>query len=174
MPISNNAKTLEVPDAATLKEFLAQARKSWTTAHLEAVRRRGRPSEEKRVFDACTKIWRQRDGERRLTQGQFIRAVQEKLGAERLHPDTIERHVKEWIRCHLTLDEVPPSYLKKPEVQEACMQLAALSDAWRKHEPAIRSFLASLPPGAKMKDVRRLLDAQRKLPPAIKPRRSSP
>ena len=173
MPIRNNVNTLEVPDPGILKEFLAHARKVWTAAHPDAVGRRGRPSEQKRVFDACAKIWQDRQGKHRLTQGQFIRAVQEMFGEQSLHPDTIERHVKEWICWHLTLDECPPSYLKKPEVQESVAMLVALGHAWTTHLPAIQSFVASLPPNTKWKDFRQVLDAQKKIPRSTRPRRSS-
>ena len=85
MPIRNNFNTLEVPDSGIWKEFLAHARKIWTAAHPEAVGRRRRPSEQKRVSDACDKICQDREGKCRLTEGHFIQAVEENLGPQAPH-----------------------------------------------------------------------------------------
>jgi hypothetical protein len=166
-------KALAVPDALNLKHFLSQARTVWIAAHPEQAGRRGRPSERKRVFDACDRIWQERDGKRRLTQGWLIRSVQEMLDSQRLHQDTIKRHVKEWIECTLTLSEIPQSYLKKPEVQEAVILLDTLFDAVKKHWPAIQSLVSRLPPDTKLKDVGKALEAQQKVLPSSARRRTS-
>ena len=127
MSVRNNVTTLAVPDAATWKVFLAHARNAWTAAHPRHVERRGRPSSEEHIFDACITIYQQQkpSQKRHLTPGQLIRKVKDLLGVQCPSSGTVELHVKKWIARHWTLDDLSPGYLRPKEGKEICAILNA-------------------------------------------------
>lgn len=120
---------------------LREARKNYREKNPVPRNKGGRPSLQSKVWTACDDVWKewgQRFPRHHSTMTALLQKVADKIPGDRIDQRRIENHVRSWISCHLTVDEVPKSwlttkegrrvakvdaFLKSPKTQAAVQQL---------------------------------------------------
>lgn len=135
---------LEVPDQSSEKDFIkaaicearGQARQSWRQRNKHVQNKGGRRKLQGAVRKACNDIWKEwgeKFPRRNSTAAVLVQAVTLRVpgkgrGKEKREDlRTIEKYVREWISCNLTIAQVPDSWLRKPAGQKLVRQQAWIS-----------------------------------------------
>jgi len=107
--LSTPPEFLPVPNAPSEKDFLKNATAVWRQANPDREKpKRGRRSSQEQIFELCEKYY-DRTKSKKSSVGKLIDKVTESLGKQEisLSPDTIKRHVREWMMKELTWQEMP-------------------------------------------------------------------
>lgn len=88
---------LDVPDAPSLKQFLANAKAAWCATHPHREKRRGRPYKMGVVFEIFWEAECRGLLTRTPTQGELFRLVQHRLAGQAPCERAIRRYAKMWL-----------------------------------------------------------------------------
>lgn len=140
---------INVPDGSSEKEFIKaivqearlQAREVWRCSHEYVRNKGGRPSLEKRVYEACEKTWKEWGGKfprYNSTAGALVQKVAAILDAEarkgkggtarpkRKDFRTIDKYVRRWIAGG-DVEGAPDSWLRRPDGRKVVRTQAAMT-----------------------------------------------
>lgn len=129
---------IDVGEPSTEKEFInavvkaarLQARTIWRRNNSYVPNKGGRPSLEKAVDTACDIVWKEWGGKfpkhnstadalvkkvATVLDGQARKGKDGKARPKRKDLRTVKKFVRQWIECNLTVEEVPDSWLRRPE-----------------------------------------------------------
>lgn len=158
-----------------VNEAMRQARTHFRRKHGVTVSKGGRPSLAARVQAECDQIWEKwgKRFPRNQSMQNLVLSVSQRIPGKRKDLRTIERHVREWMQCNLSLQDVPDGWIRTPEGKRLLRIWCVLASFWkaphsvsqdaRKAEKAmaVNTALKTLNSISDKELARRFIDARR-------------